>query len=78
MKDLWFTESIFPVMTSMYMDSSISFPSLLKKKTNLVGLRTFPQFSKKLQKVRFLTGSQWDTNASSPQKCFIYVRSKLE
>ena len=63
-------------MTAVYVNQTVSFPSLPKKKA-LVGVKSFPQFSKNLKQVRYFTGQKWEiTCMPSPLKGY-YVISKF-
>ena len=63
-------------MATVYVNQSVSFPSLPKKRTLLGGAKSIPQFSKNLKQVKFVTKKQWDSGVSTPVKCY-YVISKL-
>ena len=63
-------------MTTVYVNQSVLFPSLPKKRTLLGGAKSIPQFSENSKQVKFVTKKQWDSRLSSPVKCY-YVISKL-
>lgn len=60
-------------MASVGFNHKSSFPALPQKQALVIGIKTFPQFTKNLKQVRFLTGKQQGT--SSQQK-YHYVISK--
>ena len=51
-------QKCFAAMSAIYINQSISFPALPKKKALVVGVKSFPQFSKNLKQVRIFTGNQ--------------------
>jgi len=61
-------------MASVCFNHKSSFPALPEKQALVLGIKTFPQFTKKLKQVRFLSGNHQGT---SWQQNFRYVISMI-
>lgn len=61
-------------MASVCFNHKSSFPALPEKQALILGIRTFPQFTKKLKQVRFLSGNHQGT---SWQQKYRYVISMI-
>lgn len=49
-------------MASVCFNHKSSFPALPEKQALVLGIKTFPHFTKKLKQVRFLTGNHQGTS----------------
>lgn len=61
-------------MAAVCFNHQTSFPALPEKQALVIGIKSFPQFTKNLKQVRFLNGKHQGT--SSPLK-YRYVISKI-